>query len=283
MMYRHSVTVYDARRLRLKTTIPDAVRLSRLGYPRVPGHPARRARRGRLLAGRALRVRVQLLDVRRGLRPRGARRVLARLRLRPQLRLPHPASTPCASTAPTGWGRSPRSWRRRRDGRYVLVSNWCGYDLSVISTRRGREIRRVPIGAYPRGIAVSPTKDVAYVAMMGGTRGRARGPRATGPPRGLRGRAPVRGRSRLGPAGRYLFVTLNAEGRVARLDLRTGAVVKVSTGTAPRSLAMAPDGRAALRRQLRERHGEQGARVGHAGAAVGRRPATTRSGSPTSR
>ena len=47
----------------------------------------------------------------------------------------------------------------------------------------------------------------------------------------------------LGPAGRYLFVTLNAEGRVARLDLKTGALDKVTTGTAPRSLAMAPDGR----------------------------------------
>ena len=37
MMYRHSVTVYDARRLRLKKTISDSVRLSRLGYPQYPG------------------------------------------------------------------------------------------------------------------------------------------------------------------------------------------------------------------------------------------------------
>ena len=42
----------------------------------------------------------------------------------------------------------------------------------------------------------------------------------------------------LGPAGRYVFVTLNAEGRVARLDLRTGALDKVTTGSAPRSLAI---------------------------------------------
>ena len=41
-----------------------------------------------------------------------------------------------------------------------------------------------------------------------------------------------------------LFATLNAEGRVARLDLRTGAVTKASTGSAPRSLAIAADGRA---------------------------------------
>ena len=56
-----------------------------------------------------------------------------------------------------------------RDGAYVLVSNWCGYDVSVVSVRRGRQVRSIPIGPYPRGIAVSPAKDVAYVAEMGGS------------------------------------------------------------------------------------------------------------------
>ena len=37
MMYRHTVTVYDARKIRLRKTIPDTVRLSRLGYPQYPG------------------------------------------------------------------------------------------------------------------------------------------------------------------------------------------------------------------------------------------------------
>jgi DNA-binding beta-propeller fold protein YncE len=36
MMYRHTVTVYDARTLRLVKTIPDAVDLARLGYPQFP-------------------------------------------------------------------------------------------------------------------------------------------------------------------------------------------------------------------------------------------------------
>ena len=36
----------------------------------------------------------------------------------------------------------------------------------------------------------------------------------------------------IGPGGRYLFATLNAEGTVARLDLSTGAVAKVRTGSA---------------------------------------------------
>ena len=47
------------------------------------------------------------------------------------------------------------------------------------------------------------------------------------------------------PSDRYIFVSLNAEGRVAKLDLRDGVVrAKVATGSAPRSLALAADGRA---------------------------------------
>lgn len=123
----------------------------------------------------------------------------------------------------------------------MLVSNWCSYDLSVISTRRGREVRRVPIGAYPRGIAVSPNRPAAYVAVMGGSEvvrvdlrtWRTRRLAIGAGPRALA----------LGPAGRYLFATLNAEGTVARLDLRTGAVAKARTGSAPRSMDIAPDGR----------------------------------------
>ena len=41
------------------------------------------------------------------------------------------------------------------DDRYVLVSNWCSYDLSVVDRATFKEIRRIPLGAYPRGIAVN--------------------------------------------------------------------------------------------------------------------------------
>src|SRR2546422_927767 len=43
------------------------------------------------------------------------------------------------------------------DGRYVLVANWCSYDLSVIDTATGAQVKRLPIGRYPRGIAIDPT------------------------------------------------------------------------------------------------------------------------------
>ena len=41
------------------------------------------------------------------------------------------------------------------DGRYVLVANWCTWDLSVISTREGREVRRIEMGPI-RGGSRSP-------------------------------------------------------------------------------------------------------------------------------
>lgn len=112
----------------------------------------------------------------------------------------------------------------------------------MISTRLGREVKRIPIGPYPRGIAVSPKGNAAYVAVMGGNElirvdlgnwttsrvGIGAGPRA----------------AVFHPSDRYIFATLNAEGRVAKLDLQTGAVrAKVATGSAPRSMDISSDGR----------------------------------------
>lgn len=85
-------------------------------------------------------------------------------------------------------------------------------------------MKRVPIGAYPRGIAVSPKGNAAYVAVMGGNNlvrvdlnrwTTSSIPVGTGP------RA-----AEFHPSDRYIFVSLNAEGRVAKLDLKTGGVVE---------------------------------------------------------
>lgn len=241
MMYRHSVTVYDARRLRLRKTIPDTVRLSRLGYPEYRGEQ----RGAPVEAAFAPNGRYAYVSnysmYGPGFGPEGHdecspssgydRSFVYRIRL-DRLTIDRAYRV----------GPVPKVVAVSRDGAYVLVSNWCGYDVSVVSTRRGRQVRSIPIGPYPRGIAISPTRDVAYVAQMGGTeivRVDLTTWRTRRLPIGLGPRAVV-----VGPAGKVLFATLNAEGRVARLDLRTGAVTKVSTGSAPRSLAIAADGRA---------------------------------------
>jgi YVTN family beta-propeller protein len=53
------------------------------------------------------------------------------------------------------------------DNRYVLVTNWCSFDMSVIERASFKEVHRIPLGTDPRGIAVSPDSRTAYIAVMG--------------------------------------------------------------------------------------------------------------------
>ena len=241
MMYRHTVTVYDARTLRLVRTIPDAVELSRFG---VHGHPGES----------------QGAPVEADFAPDGSKAYVTNYSMYGAGFGPEGSDT-CSPDS--GYDRSylyridVRSWRIddvyrvgsvpkvvkvTPDGRYALVSNWCSWDLSVVSLKRGRVVRTIPIGAYPRGIVVAPNGRAAYVAIMGDTNlmrvdlrtwrtrtiGIGAGPRALA----------------FSPNGRWIYATLNNEGRVVRLDVRTGDVVGAETGSAPRSLAMSSDGRA---------------------------------------
>jgi YVTN family beta-propeller protein len=242
MMYRHTISVYDASTLKLVKTISDAVHLSRLGFPQYPGV-------------------VRGAPVEAAFSPDGRYAYVSNYSMYGSGFGPE-ASDSC--TPSSGYDRSflyrvdmrklvidrayhvgevPKVVAVTPDGRYVLATNWCSWDLSVVSTLSNREVRRIPIGPYPRGIVVEPNGSAAYVAIMGGnqlvridlhhwTSSRiyvGQGPRAEA----------------LSPNGRYIYVSLNAEGRVAKLDAWTGVVrAKVSTGSAPRSLTIAPDGKA---------------------------------------
>lgn len=149
-------------------------------------------------------------------------------------------------------GSVPKYVEATPDGKTVLVTNWCTWDLSVVDTSTMKETARIPIGRYPRGIAVSPDSSRAYVAVMGGShltvvdleavaegRRGAKAARRFSQP----GRAPRH--LNLSPDGRELYVTLNSEGTVAKVNARTGKVRDtVSTGRAPRSSVLSPDGTA---------------------------------------
>ncbi|HYI75756.1 MAG TPA: YncE family protein [Gaiellaceae bacterium] len=242
MMYRHSVTVYDARSLELVKTISDAVNLRRLGYPRYPGT----SRGAPVEAAFSPDGRYGYVSnysmYGSGFGPEGSDECTPSSGVHDSfvyridmegLRIDRAYEV----------GAVPKVVAVTPDHRYVLVSNWCTWDLSVISTAKGREVKRIRIGAYPRGIAVSPKGNAAYVAVMGGSeliRVDLRRWTTTRFPVGIGPRA-----AEFHPSDRYIFVSLNHEGRVAKLDLRTGAVrAKVATGSAPRSLALSGDGRA---------------------------------------
>jgi YVTN family beta-propeller protein len=129
------------------------------------------------------------------------------------------------------------------DNKYLLVTNWCSYDLSVISLIDQKVIKTIAIGAYPRGIAVSSDSKFAYVAQMGGsvvhkielgTWNRSELNVGSNP------RALV-----LSPDNSKLYLTLNKSGRVALFDLLENKIIKtVRTGSAARSLDISSDGTA---------------------------------------
>jgi DNA-binding beta-propeller fold protein YncE len=241
MMYRHSVTVYDSRKLELEKTISDAVELADFGYER--------------FAGTSLGAPVEA-----AFSPDGKYAYVSNYSMYGDGFGPE-GDDEC--TPASGFDRSfvyrisletleiddvyrvgavPKVVAVTPDGRFVLVANWCTWDLSVVSTGKGREVRRIEMGEYPRGIAVTPDGGAAYVGIMGGdylvrvdlaTWESSTIPIGSGP-RALE----------IDPSGDKVYATLNMAGRVAKLDLRTGRIKTVATGTRPRSLAIAPDGKA---------------------------------------
>lgn len=241
MMYRHTITVYSDRTYRLVKTIQDTCNLSRYGYPQYPqtvrGAPVEAAVSA---DGKSMYVSNYSMygpgftreghDV--GSPSSGFDRSflyrvnLARLRIDQATRV----------------GAVPKYVATTPDGRYVLVSNWCSYTLSVVSVATGKERRQIYLGPYPRGIVVDSRSRFAYVAVMGSANVARVNLRTFGV-RWITGVGASPRHLCISPNDRWLYVSLNAEGRLAKVDLQTLRVVrKVSTGSQPRSMVIAPDG-----------------------------------------
>ena len=245
MMYRHTVTVYG-RDGRLRRTISDAVRLSRFG---VSGHPG--------VSNGA--------PVEAAFSPDGRYVYVSNYSMYGAGFGPE-GSDACTPESATASGVSPsfvyrigmKSLRVNAvypvglvpkflavtpDGRYLLVSNWCSYSVSVVSLRTGAELKQIPVGPQPRGIAVSRDSKTAYVAIMGSTRIAVLDLRTLRVKRSFTvGNGPRH--LVLDPRGRFLYVTLNGESSVVKVDPRSGKIVaRAYTGRDPRSMAIAPDGR----------------------------------------
>ncbi len=70
-------------------------------------------------------------------------------------------------------GATPKVISKTADNKYLLVSNWHSYTVSVLeldSTKApyGKVISTIPVTAIPRGIAVDDKNNKSYVAIMGG-------------------------------------------------------------------------------------------------------------------
>ena len=239
MMYRHTVTVFD-RDFRLLKTIPDRVELSRF----LAG-PYRGWYRGAPVevtfsdSGRTAWVSNYLVTGAGFFNPGNDSSSGERHDISFVYRI-DTRSLEITGVVPAG--SVPKYLASTPDGRYVLVSNWCSGDLSVIDCAAMKEAKRIRLGRFPRGIAVDRSSATAYIAVMGSydvavmnlksfaiswLRGVGRSPRTV----------------LIDSTGRYLYATLNGEGSVAKVDIPAGRVLrKAATGSAPRSMALTPDG-----------------------------------------
>ena len=140
-------------------------------------------------------------------------------------------------------GSVPKVVKVTPDNKYILISNWCSYTLSVISVEKEKVVKTIKIGRYPRGIAVSADSAFAYVVEMGGSnihRIDLGDFSKTLIPIGVNPRA-----VELSPDNKTLYATLNVSGRVISWDLEANKAIKsVKTGATARSLAMSGDGSA---------------------------------------
>lgn len=129
------------------------------------------------------------------------------------------------------------------DGKRVLVTNWCSWDLSVVDTASATETERIPLGGrYPRGIATAKDNKTAYVALMGSDRIvsvdlDAKSVNEFAQP-GDSPRHIV-----LSADYAFLYVTNNRSGTVVKIDTKNGEIVGTAkTGNEPRSMAISTDG-----------------------------------------
>jgi len=242
MMYRHSVTIYDANTFELLKTVPDSVQLSQYGYSKYSsiykGSPVEGAYSP---DGKYLYV-TNYAMYGKGFNREGHdicspasgydTSFLYRVNL---------AKYEIDNVYPVG--SVPKVVEVTPDNKFVLVSNWCSYDLTVISIASQKVVKTIKIGRYPRGIAVSNDSKFAYVAEMGGSRIHVINLEdfsITYIPIGSNPRAIV-----LSPDNSMMYVTMNLSGKVASWDLLNNKAGKsVKTGKAARSLAISSDGTA---------------------------------------
>ncbi|CAB5103965.1 MAG: hypothetical protein F2954_00600 [Actinobacteria bacterium] len=242
MMYRHSVTIYDSNTFELLKTVSDSVQLSKFGASKYStifrGAPVEGAFSP---DGKYLYV-TNYSMYGKGFNREGhdtcspASRYDSSYLYRINL-----SSFEIDAVYPVG--SVPKVVEVTPDNKFLLVSNWCSYDLKVISVASQKTVKTLKIGRYPRGIAVSNDSKFAYIAEMGGNRIHVLNLEdfsLTYIPIGSNPRAIV-----LSPDNSTMYVTMNLSGKVASWNLLANKAGKsVTTGKAARSLAISDDGSA---------------------------------------
>jgi YVTN family beta-propeller protein len=244
MMYRHTMTVYDSSGNLVKT-IPDTVDMSQFGFSGHPGTTHGAPVEAAFTPDSKYVYVSNYSMYGAGFGPEGSDTCT-------------PASAQAAGDTNSyvyrvdtktlaidqviEVGLVPKFLAVSPDGKWLVVSNWCSYDVSIVNTASATQVARIPVGAYPRGIAVSVDSSTAYIAIMGGddvvkidlaSSSKVGDFYVGSNPRHLV----------MSPDGRYLYVTLNGPGKAVKVDLSNDQVVASTyTGADERSMAIATDG-----------------------------------------
>lgn len=241
MMYQHTVTVYDADGTLVKT-IDDSVDLAKFGFG---GHPG--ISKGAPVEAAVDHAQKSVFASNyamygNGHGPEGSDECGGPGGLTPSF--VYEIGLKSLAIDKVGQvGMVPKYVAVTPNDKYVLVTNWCSYDMSVLDRTTLKEVKRVSLGAYPRGIVVNASSSIAYVAVMGSTEIATvdLGSFAVN-------KFPVGSSPRhlvLSPDGRRLYATLNGANQVVAVDTATNQIVgRVNTGSQPRSMTISPDGRA---------------------------------------
>ncbi len=242
MMYRHTMSVFD-RDFNLVETISDSIRPADFGLDFDPG------------------VTLQGAPVEASFTPDGSAAYVSQYHMYGPGFGPEPSDAcPDMSTDNSfiyrvnmetfaiddviQVGTVPKFLAVSPDGQWVVVANWCSYDISVVDVEAGTEVARIDAGRYPRGVAFTPDSSEVFVAVMGGDQLM----RIDMDTLDVTSRITVSGRPRhlvMGPEGQFLYVSRQNLNDIVKIDIGTEQIVgTATTGDAPRSMDLSDDGTA---------------------------------------
>jgi DNA-binding beta-propeller fold protein YncE len=139
-------------------------------------------------------------------------------------------------------GKTPKIISRTADSKYLLVSNWHSYNVSVLETDTtqypyAKVISTIPVADIPRGIAVDDKNNRSFVAIMGGASiavinntvwMKESNMKVASNPRHIV----------MDTSGR-IFVSYNKLGKIACIDANTGnTLFTASTAAQPRTIML---------------------------------------------
>ena len=240
MMYRHSVTLYDAQTMELQATVSDSVQLSDFGYAKYSGNYKGAPVEGAFSPDGKYLYFSNYAMYGKGFTKEGHdtcspasgydTSFLSRINLE---------NNKIDAVYPVG--SVPKVVKVTPDNKYILVSNWCSYTVTIISVETQKTVKSIKIGRYPRGISISSDSKFAYVAEMGCNR-----IHRIALEDFLVQYIPIGSNPRaieLSPDNTKLYATLNISGKVIAWDLEANKAIKtVATGKSARSLAISSDG-----------------------------------------